>query len=279
MASPILWLALGFFVAASLARRERSRQLLAACGWGVFAPFWGSMALFFLGYVPAPETRIDLVDAALSGLMVPFTLFLSWRIVRNLSPALWRLTRATAFVGLFYFPFTEIPALRAALIGFTDALTAGALGAAGVPVAFSSPYLWVQTHNPYVVPDGTPVVEIILACTAIESIALFGGVILAVGADKRRMALAMLATLPAIYLLNLVRNMFVITAYAYNWFGPALESFDFAHSGMAKAGSVLALVALAYVLFRIMPEVAQFVQDVVREFLPSWKRRPGPGSA
>lgn len=279
MASPVLWLALGLLVAASMVRSPGARRALSAAGWGSFAPFWASMALFFLGYLPGPEARVDEFNAILSSLMVPFSLFLMWKTLRGGSPALWKLTRATAFVGLVYFPFTEIAPLHRVLIGFTDQLTVGALGLFGVPASASDPYLWVNTRNPTIPPDGVPVIEIILACTAVESMALFGGVIMAVGENRKRQFLAAAATLPAIYFLNLVRNMFVTTAYAYNWFGDAQQSFEVAHTAMAKVGSTIALVALAYILFRILPETARFVQDVIREFVPAFGRRPGPGSA
>lgn len=279
MASPILWLALGLLVAASVVRGPEARRSLSAAGWGSFAPFWGYMALFFFGYVGGVEARMDPVDGGLSLVMVLFCLFVMVKILRGGSPALQKLTRATAFVGLVYFPFTEIPLLREALIGFTDWFTVAVLGLFGIPASYSSPYLWVRTYNPTIAPDGIPMVEIILACTAIESIALFGGVILAVGENRRRMALAALATLPSIYLLNLIRNMFVTAAYAYNWYGDAHESFETAHTAMAKVGSTIALIALAYILFRILPETAKFVHEVVREFMPNWRRRPGAGAA
>lgn len=277
MASPLLWLALGSLVAASVVRSPGARRALSAAGWGIFAPFWGSMALFFFGYVGGVEARVDPVDGGLSLVMVLFCLFVMAKILRGGSPALQKLTRATAFVGLVYFPFTEIPPLREALIGFTDWFTVAALGLFGVPASFSSPYLWVHTNNPTILPDGVPIVEIILACTAIESIALFGGVILAVGENRKRQVIAAAATLPAIYLLNLIRNMFVTTAYAYNWYGDAHESFETAHAAMAKVGSTLALIALAYLLFRILPETAEFVREVVREFMPRGGRRTRVG--
>ncbi len=277
MALPVLWLALGLLLAAALVRKEDARRTLAAAGWGVFSLFWVSMALFFLGYLPGPEARFDRVNAVLSSLMVLFSLFVSWKTARRGSVALWKLTRAAAFVGIVYFPFTELAPLREALIGFTGHLTTETLKLLGVPAVHSAPYVWVRTTNPTILPDGVPVVEIILACTAIESIALFGGVILAVGEDKRRMALAALATLPSIYLLNLVRLLFVTSAYSYNWFGSAEQSFETAELGMAKIGSTLALIALAYITFRLLPEVARFVQEVIQELLPRW-RRAGPGS-
>lgn len=49
-------------------------------------------------------------------------------------------------------------------------------------------------------------VEIILACTAIESIALFAGVILSVHAPLGRRMVALAASTFSIYILNILRN-------------------------------------------------------------------------
>ena len=56
-------------------------------------------------------------------------------------------------------------------------------------------------------------VEIILACTAIESIALFVGIITSVNAPFKKLASAFIISVPVIYGLNLVRNVFVVDAY------------------------------------------------------------------
>ena len=53
-------------------------------------------------------------------------------------------------------------------------------------------------------------VKIILACTAIESIALFMGLIGAVRAPYNRLTRAFIVSVPVIYVLNLIRNFFVI---------------------------------------------------------------------
>ncbi len=96
-------------------------------------------------------------------------------------------------------------------------------------------------------------VQIILACTAIESIAIFMGLIFCVRASAKRTMIAFIASIPVIYMLNLIRNVFVIVAYGYQWFGE--DSFQIAHHQIAKIGSLIALFVIAYVVMWALPEL------------------------
>ena len=125
------------------------------------------------------------------------------------------------------------------------------------------------THLPK---DGSESVELILACTAIESIALFAGVILSVQAPLGRRALALAISIPTIYILNIARNGFVLMAYAYSWFGA--DSFDLAHNVIGKAGSVAALLAISYVVFLLLPELLATMDELAAEI-----RHPGGEAA
>ena len=53
-----------------------------------------------------------------------------------------------------------------------------------------------------------------------------------------------MASVPVIYILNIIRDAFVIVAYGYQWFGPS--SFEIAHHTIAKIGSGIALFVIAY---------------------------------
>ena len=55
-------------------------------------------------------------------------------------------------------------------------------------------------------------VEIILACTAIQSMALFVGVVGCIRAPADRLFKAFMVSVPVIYVLNVVRNTFVISS-------------------------------------------------------------------
>jgi archaeosortase A (PGF-CTERM-specific) len=169
---------------------------------------------------------------------------------------------AAAACGIIYFPFAEVQALQVDLIGFTTLVTAKMLQFLSVPVIMES---WnIMSLN------GRSV-QIILACTAIESIALFAGVILSVEAPPGRKLAALAASTFSIYLLNIVRNGFVLMAYGWSWFGEG--SFDIAHNIIAKVGSTLALLAISYLVFLLLPELLSIIDELAAEI------KPGRGDA
>jgi archaeosortase A len=115
-------------------------------------------------------------------------------------------------------------------------------------------------------------VEIILGCTGIQSIAIMLGVAAAVPTTLRQKILAFLIIAPTIYILNLLRNVFVIMAYTDQWF-PYLpeiasngeigyESFFWAHNFIAELLALVCLVVIAYGLFMIIPKLGEFADDL-----------------
>jgi archaeosortase A (PGF-CTERM-specific) len=114
-------------------------------------------------------------------------------------------------------------------------------------------------------------VEIILACTAIESISLFIGVIISVGAPPIRKFTALAVSTFVIYSLNVVRNAFVMAAYGQGWFGD--DSFMVAHNLIAKAGSTVALLAIAYFVFTLLPELLNLMESLGSELKNPWRDR------
>ena len=130
-------------------------------------------------------------------------------------------------------------------------------------------------------------VEIILACTGIQSIAIMLGVAAAVPTDLRQKVLALLIVVPVIYLLNLGRNVFVILAYTGQWF-PYLpeiasngeygfESFFWAHNVICELLALVALIAIAYGLFLIIPGLGAFADDLFTLYRGELRRVAGRG--
>ena len=74
---------------------------------------------------------------------------------------------------------------------------------------------------------------------------------------------ALAASCIAIFALNIVRNGFVLMAYGWNWFGD--DSFYIAHNVIAKAGSTVALLAVAYLVFMLLPELLSAIDDLAAE--------------
>lgn len=115
-------------------------------------------------------------------------------------------------------------------------------------------------------------VQIILGCTGIQSIAILLGVAAAVPTTLRQKIAAFLIVAPTIYILNLLRNVFVIVAYTEQWFPyfrdiagngePGYESFFWAHNVIAELAALVLLIIIAYSLFTIIPELGQFADDL-----------------
>jgi archaeosortase A (PGF-CTERM-specific) len=244
----LLWICLGLLLASALTRSSRA----AILGWGLFSLFW-------LGKIGHYLDIEDYVNVALFFIVSLLCLYMAW-VVRekglSCRPCYWA-SYAAAVCGLIYFPFALIPAFQTGLIAFTTSITASILHSLSIPVVLESwNMMSLNGRN----------VQIILACTAIESIALFAGLILSVEAPLKRKLLALAASTLSIYGLNIIRNGFVIMAYGWSWFGE--NSFDIAHNLIAKIGSAVALLAVSYLVFLLLPELLSIIDELATEIKP-----------
>jgi archaeosortase A (PGF-CTERM-specific) len=250
----VLWISLLLLMVSALA----SQSFLAGLGWVLFGSYWFMQSAHYL------EIK-DYYNVALVAAAGLLCLYMAWLIVvrHSQSQAFTWAGYAAAVCGLIYFPFAQIDALSSWLIGHTTSITFEALQALSVPVIQES---WnIMSLN------GRSV-EIILACTAIESIALFAGVIVSVKAPLSRKLVTLAASTITIYLLNVLRNAFVIMAYGWEWFGS--DSFYVAHNVIAKIGSTIALLVIAYLVFSLLPELLSVVDQLASEI-----KHPGGGTA
>ncbi|MPN04785.1 hypothetical protein SDC9_152033 [bioreactor metagenome] len=247
----------------AIPRTLRIRKLIGGIGWGVFSIHWGYQPLHY----------IEIQDYANVGLTFLFALFclllgsimlqeyrkgplilkndkevmhlaVSSTTEENPLDITSMITSASAIGALVYFPFANFPSLNTWIIGNVTSQVTWFLQYFGFPVYMKS---WnTITLNGYTV-------EIILACTAIESIALFIGLIGSVRAPLSRLVPAFFVSVPVIYVLNLIRDIFVVIAYGEQWFGT--DSFIIAHNYIAKAGSGIALFLISYAVLKILPEL------------------------
>ena len=245
LAAYALWISLLLLLLSALTKKS----LAAALGWATFGVFWLSQPGHYLETEDYFNVALVLGAALLSFYMASLVFRKGFSKVGYA----WA-SYAAAVCGIVYFPFAEIEPLRVGLIGFTAMITAQTLQHFSVPVV-------MQDWNSMSLNGKS--VEIILACTAIESIALFAGVILSVQAPLGRRALALAVSTLTIYILNIARNGFVLMAYGYNWFGA--DSFNIAHNVVAKAGSVAALLAISYVVFLLLPELLAAMDELAAE--------------
>ena len=111
-------------------------------------------------------------------------------------------------------------------------------------------------------------INLIFACTAVQSMVLFVGIILPlpkVGLKRKIIGLAI--TVIPVYFLNLVRNALVV--YLTGVYGD--DFFPIAHNYIAKILSLIALIILLYILIKILPEVFDEISCLID--LP---KRKGP---
>jgi archaeosortase A (PGF-CTERM-specific) len=261
----MLWVSLLMLVIAVILPKRHGRYV-AAAGWVLFGLNWGLATPFYYLH----EHNIMYTVACI--LAIPATCYGAYILVSYGRESLMVLTRCAAIASVFYFPFQVLPGLNQWLIETTTSITFSILVALGQPVArnFSENGL-----NDVIVLNGQRV-QIILACTAIQSIAIFVGVVGAVRVDWKRWLTAFLVTVPIIYILNLGRNVFVILAYGNQWFQVmtdtvvgwtgepvAYTSFFWANNVLAEAGSLVALVVISYAVMKLMPELLSYLMDIL----------------
>ena len=286
-----LWAALIFLIIASaLPGQHRNYRFLAgSAGWGFFAIHWLIQ--------PAHYIEIgDYVNVLLVLAVSVFCMIIAHAMYRNYNYSmddgeiLLTITTAAALGGLFYYPFAKVEFLNTFLISAVTEQVVYVLHLFNVPAELT---LGKESVVKDVIKlNGYPV-TIIFACTAIESIAIFIGLIFCVRASAKRTIIAFIASIPVIYVLNLIRDAFVVAAFGYQWFQWLYQyqlvqwlnqwvwtdqdlSFTIAHHVIAKIGSGIALFVIAYIVLQTLPELLTAIDQVfkiVRSYLTTMTTR------
>lgn len=284
-AEPLGWVVLGLFLAGAILEyhdREYARPVLVGA-WGLFAAFW--LALVYPWFV----TDDSFVRGAGAVIAAPLSL-LAARTLHEGRDSLFTLSRAVALMGVVYAPFVTIQALREQLVLVVTRHTAWAMGLvgydppvvtelsevgvdreiAGKEYAFENSFVFFQD-------GGTITYTIIIACTGLGSMAVVVGLVAAVRAPLRRKLRALALALPIIYVLNIVRNVFIGVSFgeqymhifpdATMWlFGLENElrvSYIWADRILAQSLSVVAMIFVLWLVLREVPEVLGPVEDVL----------------
>ncbi len=254
MIENILWIAVVFMLVGSIVPKSvKMRRVISATGWGLFSIHWFYQPLHYIEIKDYFNVALVIIVGIVC-LIIAYTMLKEYHSKGDTSPSpdiTSMATSATALGSLFYFPFAQMDILNVWIIGQVTDNVLWMLHSLGVPAKMLA---WNKIAlNGYQV-------EIILACTAIESIALFIGLIASANAPIKKQAAAFMASVPVIYILNLMRDAFVIMAYGYQWFGP--DSFEIAHNTIAKIGSGIALFVIAYAVMRILPELIDLIEGI-----------------
>ena len=265
MSSSIMWFSVVLMVACLLIRKENKiAEIVCGAAWLLFGIYWVTLIPHYMG-------KPDYTNVTLIVVLFLFCLLMAFFAARTFKNPVrtensrhpealesdkkmntfFNMTKLVVIICIVYMPFKLIGPLNQMIIGNVAAQTVYLLNVLG--------YDAVQIAYDQIAYNGI-FVSVILACTAIESIAFFTGLLLtAQESSPKRKMLVFMITVPVIYILNLIRNIFVVASYGDMWFGP--NSFEIGHHYIAKAGSGIALVVLAYVTLKLMPELMDMILD------------------
>lgn len=242
----LILLGAGFFF-----KGKNTASMLKIVGWGMVAFFWATMPSFLYF-----SEGGDVFNAAVCIIGVYVLMYMAYHewlsIKRNdhVSCLNW-IAGGTFLAGIIYFTIENgiVPGLKDWLIEFVAAQSTDLLHLFGVNAS---------RNQTLIIYNNTPV-TIIFACTAIQSMVLFVGMIGALSrVNMKRKALGLLVTVVPIYFLNLVRNAGVVFMV-----GSGMVSFELAHNVIGKAGSLLALIVLLFVTFKIVPELYDEIVGII----------------
>ncbi|WP_435360569.1 archaeosortase A [Haloarchaeobius sp. DFWS5] len=265
----LAWVVIAAFLVGALLDqydRDIARRWLAGT-WVVFGVFW---LLVFPHF--AFEVR-SFVEGGLSLVAVPACIYTGYLIWGG-REGLHTLSKAVGVMGLIYHPTQAIPAVRKFLIEQVAWQVYQGITLLGYNPEFTTgpDYGYL---NKYVFADFST--YIVYACTGIGSIAIFAGLIVAVQAPLRRKLKSFALAVGVIWVLNIIRNVFVAIAAGKLWFeqGPVLwlattagveqghESFWFAHSVLSQTLSVFALVGITWAVVHVLPELLSILEEVL----------------
>ncbi|MCU0630123.1 MAG: archaeosortase A [Methanoregulaceae archaeon] len=242
---------------------------------------WTGMVLYLFAEIPYYLSINNFLYPLLAVLSVPF-LIITIRLLLKSELRVMQLSTAAAVAFLIYAPFEFIPALGNWLISVVVGQVFWVLNVLNYNTLLVA-WDMFQRYGYRI--------EIILACTGIQGIAIMLGVASAVPSSWRQKFFSFLLVVPTIYILNIARNVAVIIAYTEQWF-PYLteiagngengyESFFWAHNVIAEGLALVLLIGIAYGLFRINPGLAEFARALTDRYYHevyklAGKTPPGP---
>ncbi|WP_135663542.1 archaeosortase A [Halorhabdus rudnickae] len=296
-AGTIAWVVLGVFLAGALLERydEDIGVRVYAGGWVILAGYWLAYVHYFVFEMKSITESAGVIVA------VPLSLYVAYLLVTGRHRLL-VVSRAVTFVWLFFLPLSALAFVRRPLIEMTTSHTDLFLSLLGdnyrlgdwypaLPSGLELPggsSLGAEStlpdkHFPYrntflYAPDGHPITYTIrLACTGIGSMSIFVGLIGAVRGSLRQKAKALGAAIGIIYVLNIVRNVFIahtvgtqrlhvfpdLILSLFSSDDPYLVSYFVGDRILAQFGSVIALVAITWLVVRWVPDVLRVVEEIL----------------
>jgi archaeosortase A (PGF-CTERM-specific) len=295
--TPLGWATIALFLTGAVLEyydTEYARPAVAV-GWVLFGVFWLSLVHHFV------FVQLSVVEGVGAIIAVPLSVYLATLLWRG-RDSLFVLSRAVAIMGIVYFSVVAVPwvqtllieavtrqtELLMQLIGFDPGVVTetyvtlpdgSTLDIAAKDRSIRNTFVFDTTGVPHM-DDPLLTYTIITACTGIGSMAIFSGLILAVRAPFGRKLRALAVSVPVIYVLNLVRNVFIGITFGnqmthlfpdaimalfgleYQW----KVSYIISDRILAQGLSVVALVVVTWLVVRELPEVLTIIEDVLYVF-------------
>jgi phosphatidylserine decarboxylase len=239
MLEPLIFLSsLVFLEVGWIMRSERGSSLFFSLGWLLFGLYWPSM-------IPGYLKIGDYFNAFFCAAAVPLFLYVSLNQMHAYSKGKRVKGLETIALGVF------ITTLTYFLIEYVDPLSSFLRETSAVEAGAFAGMLGIST-----VVEGSMVFgarttfEIVLACTALQSIMIFIGFIVASRESTKKKVIAALTTSVVIYVLNIVRNGGIIFLSE-----SGIMDFDTAHNLLGKTASLAALFVLALFVLLYLPSI------------------------
>jgi len=245
------------------------RRWFAVLGW---------TALVGILYVHLPDyiAENNIIYPVIAVLALP-ALFVTARKLLEENGVVFCMTKAAAIGFLIFAPFAYIGALGDWLIGVNIFILCFLFDLIGFSYSLADWNLFM--HDIYTV-------RIVLGCTGIQAMALMLGIAWSIPSSLRQKAFAFAAIVPAIFAMNIIRNLFVVIAYTEQWF-PFLpeiasngeigyESYFWAHNIISEFGlSLLTVILVFLAIIRIIPDLKLLFIDIIRLYIGEFRRMLG----
>ena len=223
-----------------LLQKKETGKKIKILGWMIFIFYWAAQpTVLYVG------GNGDIVNAfiCIAGVYVlSYIAYQEWLSIKrkeNLNSLNW-IAGASCIAGIIYFGI-ELTLLEMWLREVVAAQSAGLLDLFTGPVYLDGVHIGYKKAH----------IILIFACTAVQSMVIFVGILVPLPkVELKRKIYGLLITILPVYFLNLVRNALVTYLV-----GNEITDFNMAHNILAKAGSLLALIVLLYILIRMVPEI------------------------